>query len=101
MSILLLRARPIVAFDETNQEHRKMFHEFVEKRTWGHCPFRFMAEGLNTSLVHHISERMLQYYVNEEFKKSKKPKTQGTQNTVRRKQSVSTTKGRNKKEISA
>lgn len=67
MSLLYLRGRPIVAFNETNPLHREYYHEFMKRRSWGQCPVRFMVEGLNTSLVHHISERILNYYVKEEF----------------------------------
>jgi len=70
MSILYLRARPIVAFNENNPLHRQYFHEFKQKRGWGTCPVRFMVESLNTSLVDYISERMLDYYVDQEFNKT-------------------------------
>jgi hypothetical protein len=99
MSLLYLRARPVVAFDPTNPEHRKWYREFTLKRSWGHCPVRFMAESLATDLVTHINGIMLEWYVKQEFKngrkvkatntKKPKPKSKGASGTVRRKQSVS------------
>ena len=67
MSILYLRSRPAIAFDETKPLHRAYYFEFLSKGTWSHCPVRFMAESLNTDLVTHINQKMLAYYVSQEF----------------------------------
>ena len=97
MSILYIRARPIVAFDATNSQHREWYFQFVEKRSWGHCPVRFMVESLNTDLLNHINTEMMKWYIGQEFKNGKakpknkssaKPKSQSPLRTVRRKQSV-------------
>ena len=72
MSILYLRARPVMAFDENNPTHRQYYFDFLSTGTWGHCPVRFMAESLNTDLVTHINQKMLDYYVQQEFLKTKK-----------------------------
>jgi len=98
MSLLYLRSRPIVAFNPTNAEHRKWYQEFMQKRTWGYCPVRFMAESLTTDLVSHINSLMLDWYVKEEFKNGRKVKAKtttkpkskpkGTPRTVRPRQSV-------------
>ena len=99
MSILYIRARPIVAFDATNAQHREWYYMFVEKRSWGHCPVRFMVEGLNTDLLSHINSQMMEWYISQEFKNerkasktkvrsSAKSKSAGTSRTVRSKQSV-------------
>jgi hypothetical protein len=94
MSILYLRSRPAIAFDEKNSLHRTYYFEFLEKGTWGKCPVRFMAESLNTDLVSHINQKMLNYYVHQEFKNAKtktvvkKSSTKGALYTVRKKQSV-------------
>jgi hypothetical protein len=87
MSLLTLRARPIMAFDAGNPKHRQYYYEFMVKRTWGYCPVRFMAEGLNTDLVHHIQHEMLGYYVKQEFK-NRKSGTKGSSYTVSKRQSV-------------
>jgi hypothetical protein len=71
MSLIYLRSRPIVAFDENSAEHRRWFAEFVKYRTWGRCPVRFMADSLETDLVSHIEHKMLHYYVTKEFESGK------------------------------
>ena len=72
MSILTLRGRPIVQFDETNPKHRAEYHKFSKLKTWGYSPVRFMAgDSINTNLVSHVTERMLAYYVSKEFKSKK------------------------------
>jgi hypothetical protein len=54
-----------------------------------------MAESLDLDLVTYISQKMLDYYVKQEFENGKvkaktkaKPKSTGALRTVRRKQSV-------------
>jgi hypothetical protein len=101
MSLLYLRARPILAFNENDSLHRKYYYEFMTTRSWGHCPVRFMAEALNTSLVYHINERMLAYYVKQEFaKRIAKPKPKGASGAVRKKQPIQAKTGTVKKSVS-
>lgn len=97
MSILYIRARPIVAFDATKKQHREWYYTFVTNRSWGHCPVRFMVEGLNTDLLSHINSQMMDWYIHQEFKNgtpktktknSAKPESKSPLRTVRRKQSV-------------
>lgn len=94
MSILYLRSRPAVAFDPNNSKHREYYFNFIHYGTWGHCPVRFMAESLNTDLVTHINQKMLEYYVKQEFKNGRqknivsKPATESPLRAVRKKQSV-------------
>ena len=71
MSVIYSRARPFVAFDVNNTEHRKYFAEFVKYNTWGRCPVRFVAESLDLDLVSYINHKMLNYYVNKEFENGK------------------------------
>ena len=87
MSLLYLRARPIVAFNANNADHRRYYRQFIEKRSWGQCPVRFMVEGLNTDLLSHINREMLAWYLRNEFKNAKashqnseksKPKSQAS-----------------------
>lgn len=96
MSILFLKARPMVAFDAYNAEHRKYYLEFIKHRTWGHCPVRFMADGLYGDLVSHINSKMLDYYVHAEFNYENQntntyqlePKAKGSPGTVRKRKPV-------------
>jgi hypothetical protein len=103
MSVLYLRARPVVAFDVNNPEHRKYFAEFVKYNTWGKCPVRFMAESLDMDLVSYINNKMLKYYVRQEFdsakhkiKIKKKPRSPGTSSVVSNKHTVPSPASRTK-----
>lgn len=88
MTILHRNARPVVAFDATDPQHRKYYADFIEKGTWGYCPVRFMADELYGDLITHINAKMLNYYVTQEFKQLKKIKGQTASNVVRGTKSV-------------
>jgi hypothetical protein len=108
MSLLYLRARPIVAFDATNAEHRRYYRKFIETQSWGHCPVRFMVESLNTDLLAYINATMLAWYIEQEFKNDKaatkkntKPRSKSTSGTVSSGQSISTKSSRVQEKVSA
>jgi hypothetical protein len=68
MSKLEYYSRPLVAFDPKNKDHRKWYHEFVETRSWGYCPVRFICPddtGLDLTIM--IRNQLVEYYVNKEF----------------------------------
>ena len=97
MSILFRGSRPIIAFDVENPDHRKWYSEFVKYNTWGKCPVRFMAEALDQDLVSYINDKMLAYYIKQEFQNGKtknsaktgaKSKATGALRAVRGKHSV-------------
>jgi len=95
MSLLYLRARPIVAFDASNADHRRYYRKFIETQTWGGCPVRFMVESLNTDLLSHINATMLAWYIEQEFKNertkpkaNKKPGSKGSLRAVRKELTV-------------
>ena len=72
MSKLEYYARPLVAFDAANKEHRRWYHLFQEHKSWGHCPVRFICPndvGYDLTIV--IREQLIAYYVNKEFEKEK------------------------------
>ena len=72
MSILTLRGRPIVEFNENDPKHREEYYRYTRFKTWGYSPVRFMAgDSISTNLVSHVTERMLSYYVGKEFKNKK------------------------------
>jgi hypothetical protein len=76
MSRLEYYSRPLVAFDPSNKEHRRFYHEFIINNTWGRCPVRFICpseQGMD--LVKMIQKQMVEYYVHQEFKNETKPKT--------------------------
>ena len=107
MSVLYLRARPFVAFDVNNAEHRKYFAEFVKYNTWGRCPVRFMTESLDMDLVSYISQKMLKHYVTQEFESGKvkiksaaKSRAKGTPSVVPIEHTIPTKAGRTKNSLS-
>jgi hypothetical protein len=72
MSKLEYYARPLVAFDATNKEHRRFYHQFVKTKSWGHCPVRFICpDSTGMDLISMIEHELIDYYVTQEFKKSK------------------------------
>ncbi len=69
MSKLEFYARPLVAFDPSNKEHRRWYHEFVEYGGWGKCPVRFICphdNGYDLTIM--IRNELIEYYVRKEFK---------------------------------
>jgi hypothetical protein len=70
MSRLEFWSRPLVAFDASLKEHRQIYYKFVEKRSWGHSPYRFICpEEHSTDLVTTIQRALIEYYVQKEFGK--------------------------------
>lgn len=68
MSKLEFLARPLVAFDPNNKEHRRYYAEFVEYGGWGLCPVRFIvpeAQGMDLTVM--IKNALTQFYVDREF----------------------------------
>ena len=67
MSKVQLQNRPIVPFDATKKEHRKIFYEAMKYRTWGRSPLRFWLEEDNYNLIDQIQKKMAKYYMTKEF----------------------------------
>ena len=110
MSILYRGIRPVVAFDVRDSQHRKWFAEFVKYQTWGKCPVRFMAEALDQDLVSYISDKMLAYYVQQEFESGRrkvkvkgtaKPRAKTASGTVRGSHALQTKSSKIKTTVSA
>lgn len=102
MSILYRAIRPLVSFNVENADHRKWYAEFVKYRTWGRCPVRFLAESLDQDLISHINDKMLHYYIKQEFRNGKvkvktkdkaKPKSSGASGAVLTKHPVQAKSG--------
>lgn len=81
MSKLEYYCRPLVAFDPNNKDHRRWYHQFLEKRSWGYCPVRFICPndtGLDLTIM--IRNQLVEFYVQKEFSQKvkktvdKKPK---------------------------
>jgi hypothetical protein len=68
MSRLEYLARPLVAFDPNNKDHRRYYWEFMAYRGWGQCPVRFICtEDHGDNLPAMIQRMMVEYYVTKEF----------------------------------
>ena len=68
MSRLEFLARPLVAFDPLNKDHRRYYAEFLEYGGWGHCPVRFIVpEDFGCDLPTMIRNRLVEYYITREF----------------------------------
>ena len=69
MSRLEYYARPLVAFDPSNKEHRTHYANFLKYGGWGNCPVRFIVpEAHGQDLVSLVQHSLLKYYVQKEFK---------------------------------
>ncbi len=76
MSKLEYLARPLVAFDPANKQHREWYYDFLEYGGWGKCPVRFIVpenSGLDLTIM--IRNALIEYYVYKEFKPKKVDKT--------------------------
>lgn len=72
MSKLEFYARQLVAFDPANKQHRRYYYEFLESRTWGRCPVRFICpEQTGADLVKMMQTQLVDWYVKQEFKKER------------------------------
>lgn len=72
MSKLQYFGRPWVNFDAADKDHRKWFAEFQRSGTWGRCPVRFIITDDHGDLLSMISHRLIDYYVDREFKNIEK-----------------------------
>jgi hypothetical protein len=78
MSRLEYYHRPLVAFDPTNKEHRRWFAMFQQRRTWGHCPVRFICpDGSGMDVPGVIMRQLMDYYVGKEFRPEQLDKAKG------------------------
>jgi hypothetical protein len=69
MSRLEFYSRPLVAFDPNNKDHRRYYAQYLESRTWGRCPVRFIVpEDHGGDLISMIKNSMIQYYIEREFR---------------------------------
>jgi len=74
VSKLQLNARPWVAFDVDNRQHRQWISEFILSGRWGDCPVRFALADEPGDIVA-IQRLLLEYYTKKEFPRRKKPLT--------------------------
>ena len=85
MSKLEFYARPLVAFDPNNKDHRRWYYEFIEYGGWGKCPVRFICpEASGSDLVKMITHQLVEYYIKKEFERSTQKVVQKTKKTIDR-----------------
>jgi len=70
MSRLEFYSRPLVAFDASSKEHRRIYYQFVKSRSWGHSPFRFICPEDHGDLITMIQRSLIDFYVRKEFGKT-------------------------------
>ena len=70
MSRLQLHGRTFVVFDAYNKDHRRWFADFNATRRWGNC--RFVVNDDHGDLITQIQRELIQFYVDKEFKLTKK-----------------------------
>ncbi len=69
MSRLEYYSRPLVAFDPENKDHRRYYAQYLETRTWGRCPVRFIVtEDHGGDLISMIKNSLIQHYIEREFR---------------------------------
>jgi hypothetical protein len=69
MSRLEFYNRPLVAFDPNNKDHRRYYARFIETRSWGQCPVRFIVpEDHGGDLISMMKNSLIQYYIEREFR---------------------------------
>jgi len=71
MSRLAFYGRPWIVFDAYNQQHREWFAEFQARRSWAHCPVRFIIDNEHGDLLTMIQRRLIEFYTDQEFGKKK------------------------------
>ena len=67
MSKLSFIGRPWVVFDSTSEQHRQWFAEFQARRSWSHCPVRFIVDDDVGDLLTMIQRKLIDYYTYKEF----------------------------------
>ena len=83
MSKLEFFARPLVAFDPANKEHRRWYYNFVDYGGWGTCPVRFICpEDTGFDLTLMIRHQLVEYYIKKEFEKGTRKVVQKAKKTV-------------------
>lgn len=65
--IYILKARPEVQFNASISEHRFAFTNFLRNKMWRDAPRFYLEEGYSC-IPEMIKDKLLQYYINKEFK---------------------------------
>lgn len=80
-------ARPLVAFDARNKDHRRWYYEFLEYGGWGKCPVRFICpQDVGYDLTIMIRNQLIEYYVDKEFAREGVAKKQQSKTVAQKRQ---------------
>lgn len=66
-----LISRPYAVFDANNADHRRAYRHYLETNSWADCPYQFICETPYIELPANINQKLVEYYIGKEFKKSK------------------------------
>ena len=69
MSRLAFYGRQWTVFDPYNKQHRQWFAEFQTRKSWSHCPVRFIVDDDHGDLLTMIQRKLIEYYTDQEFGK--------------------------------
>lgn len=69
MSYLSLNRRALTCFQPENEQHRKLYNQFLKTGTWTNCPVQFVPERGFVELPHSINNQLVNYYMDKEFAK--------------------------------
>jgi hypothetical protein len=80
-----LQNRPFAIFDAANKEHRTLFNKFRTTRSWAHCPYQWALDDDSADIVHSISKKLVEHYMNAEFvvKKPRNSRKTVTKSAIR------------------
>jgi hypothetical protein len=68
MHTLKINLRPTVEFNPANKAHRELYAQYKRDQSWGKIPVRFTVGGTYGITLGHIETRLIEYYIEKEFK---------------------------------
>jgi hypothetical protein len=66
-----LLSRPYTLFDAANADHRRAYQSYLKTNSWSGCPYQFVVEEPFLDLLANINHKLVRYYMNGEFAKTK------------------------------
>ena len=72
MTKLAFFARPLVAFDPANKDHRRYYAEYLEYGGWGKSPVQFICPEDHGDLITMMQRALVAWYTVDEFGSKKK-----------------------------
>lgn len=70
-----LLTRPYALFDASNPLHRQAYFDYIQTKSWVGCPYQFVLEEPYLELPSCINQKMVEYYMGQEFARKTKVKT--------------------------